>query len=106
MRRTNSLPRTPLVSDKYVLLATGVGDERAQRPTASERPPSGTVAALLRMLHSTFTGMNNAGFFLGMSTTCAYFAVMRGSAWPKKSCTARRSPVCKYPSVPAVCRRA
>jgi hypothetical protein len=41
-----------------------------------------------------------------MSTTCAYFAVMRGSAWPKKSCTARRSPVCKYPSVPAVCRRA
>jgi hypothetical protein len=31
---------------------------------------------------------------------------MRGSAWPRKSCTARRSPVCKYPGVPAVWRKA
>ena len=46
--------------------------------------------------------MNRAGFFFAMSTTCAYFAVMRGSARPRKSCTARRSPVCRYPKVPAV----
>src|ERR1019366_7029199 len=55
---------------------------------------------------STVAGMNSAGFFFAMSTTWAYLAVMRGSAWPRKSCTARRSPVCKYPSVPAVWRRA
>jgi hypothetical protein len=30
---------------------------------------------------------------------------MRESAWPRKSCTARRSPVCKYPKVPAVWRK-
>src|ERR1035441_95646 len=34
--------------------------------------------------HPTFTGMNKAGFFLAMSTMCAYFADVRGSAWPKQ----------------------
>src|ERR1017187_3297048 len=43
--------------------------------------------------HPTFAGMNSAGFFFAMSTTCAYLAVMRGSAWPRKSRTARRPPV-------------
>jgi hypothetical protein len=44
-------------------------------------------------VHPTFAGMNSAGFFLAMSaTTCAYFAVMRGSAWPRKSCTAGMIP--------------
>ena len=56
--------------------------------------------------HPTFAGMNSAGFFFAMSTTCAYLAVMRGSAWPRKSRTARRPPVCKQTKVPAVRRRA
>ncbi len=42
--------------------------------------------------HPTLTGINNAGFFFAMSTTWAYFAVMRGSAWPRNSCTARSYP--------------
>src|ERR1017187_7717557 len=40
--------------------------------------------------------MNNAGFFIGMSTTCAYLAVMRGSHdWERLSrvkCRRRKSP--------------
>ena len=44
---------------------------------------------------STLTGMKIAGFFLDISTTCAYSHVMYGLAWPGNSCTTRRSPVCR-----------
>jgi hypothetical protein len=40
-----------------------------------------------------------------MSTTCAYLDVMRGSAWPRKFCTACRWTARKYPNVPAVWRK-
>ncbi len=69
-------------------LGKGVGQRIALRPARAQSNGRLTV-------HATFTGMNSAGFRLAMSTTCAYREVVRGSAWPSISCTARRSPVCK-----------